>query len=385
MSNVARVYLDNAASTPMDPAVLEYMIPFLRDCHGNPSSVHDHGRRLRAVIEKSRKEIAELIGASPAEIFFTSGGTEADNMAIKGCAVNGIQHFIATRIEHHAVTHPLEELEKEGKKVTWLPVDECGFPDLDALRSALAEGPRAMVCLMHANNELGTLIDLQKVGEICAEYDAIVHSDTVQSMAHVRYKLSELPVHFVTASAHKFYGPNGVGFFYMKSGMKIPPMICGGSQERNMRAGTENVASIAAMAFALKKCYGSLDQKNTHLLDLKNHMWEGLKARIPGVQINGPSDFSQAIPTVLNVSFPGEGESMLLFNLDINGISASGGSACTSGSVKGSHVLAGIGLDPNRAANSVRFSFGMQNTKEELDFALDKIAGFVQIPENTQV
>lgn len=385
MSNIARVYLDNAASTPIDPAVLEYMIPLLRDCHGNPSSVHDHGRRLRAVVERSRKEIAELIGASPAEIFFTSGGTEADNMAISGCAANGIEHFISTRIEHHAVTHPLEALEKDGKKVTWLPVDSKGFPDLDALRTALQEGPKAMVCLMHANNELGTLIDLKQVGDICAEFDAILHSDTVQSMAHVRYKLSDLPVHFVTASAHKFYGPHGVGFFYMKSGTKIPAMICGGSQERNMRAGTENIASIAAMAFALKKCYGSLDNKNTHLMGLKNHMWEGMKSRIPGVQINGPTDFSQAIPTVLNVSFPGEGESMLLFNLDINGISAAGGSACTSGSVKGSHVLAGIGLDPNRSANSVRFSFGMQNTIEELDFALEKIASFVPVPENSQV
>jgi cysteine desulfurase len=305
-------------------------------------------------------------------------------MAIRGCAINGIEHFISTRIEHHAVTHPLEELEKTGKKVTWLPVDSVGIPDLDALRKALAEGPRAMVCLMHANNELGTLIDLKQVADICAEYDAIVHSDTVQSMAHVRYTLSDLPVHFVTASAHKFYGPKGIGFFYMKSGMKIPPMICGGSQERNMRAGTESVASIAAMAFALNKCYGNLEAKNSHLLGLKNHMWEGLKSRIPSVQLNGPSDFSKAIPTVLNVSFPGQGESMLLFNLDINGISASGGSACTSGSVKGSHVLAGIGMDANRAANSVRFSFGMQNTKEELDFALEKIAGFVQLPESTK-
>jgi cysteine desulfurase len=360
------------------------MISILRNYHGNPSSVHDHGRRLRAVIEKSRKEIAQLIGAAPSEIFFTSGGTEADNMAIKGCAAHGIKHFISTRIEHHAVTHPLEELEAAGSKVTWIPVDQAGFPDLDALRKALKEGPRAMVCLMHANNELGTLIDLEKIGEICAEYDAILHSDTVQAMAHVRYKLSEMPVHFITASAHKFYGPSGVGFIYMKSGMKIPSLICGGSQERNMRAGTENVAAIAAMAYALKKCYGNFSEKNTHLLDLKKYMWEGLKSRIPGVRINGTEDFSRAIPTVLNVSFPGEADGMLLFNLDINGVSASGGSACTSGSVKGSHVLAGIQLDPVRAGNSVRFSFGIQNTREEIDFALEKIAGFIQMPEKSE-
>ncbi|MEM0999724.1 MAG: cysteine desulfurase family protein [Bacteroidota bacterium] len=378
---IRRVYLDNAASTPMDPEVLQYMIPVLRESFGNPSSVHDHGRRLRAVIEKSRKEIAQLIGAAPAEIFFTSGGTEADNMAIKGCAAIGIEHFISTRIEHHAVTHPLEELEQAGKQVTWLPVDEEGRPDLDALRAALENGPRAMVCLMHANNELGTLLDLSGIADICAEYDAIVHSDTVQSMANVRYNVSAMPVHFLTASAHKFYGPKGVGFLYMRSGTKVPSMICGGSQERNMRAGTENVASIAAMAFALKKCYGSFIEKGKKLLDLKNYMWEGLQARIPGIAINGPTDFSRAIPTVLNVAFPGgDTDSMLLFNLDINGISASGGSACTSGSVKGSHVLSGIGLDPARAANSVRFSFGVQNTHDEIDYVLEKISGFIKVP-----
>ncbi|HHG83124.1 MAG TPA: cysteine desulfurase, partial [Bacteroidetes bacterium] len=358
--SMRHVYLDNAASTPMDPEVLEHMVPFLLEHHGNPSSVHHHGRKLRAVIEKSRKEIAALLGAAPAEIFFTSGGTEADNMALKGCEANGITHFISTRIEHHAVTHPLEAFEKKGKKVSWIPVDETGHPDLEALERALAEGPRAMVCLMHANNEVGTILDMEAVAKCCQRHDAIFHSDTVQSMANVKFNLAETPVQFLAASAHKFYGPKGIGFLYMRSGMQIPAMLCGGSQERNLRAGTENVASIAAMAFSLGKCYANFEKKNTHLSELKQYLWEGLKRTVPGIQVNGTLEPGKAIPTVLNVAFPSDStESMLLFNLDINGISASGGSACTSGSVVGSHVLAGMGHSPVRAANSVRFSFGM--------------------------
>lgn len=379
-----RVYLDNAASTPMDAEVMEYMIPFLKDMHGNPSSVHDHGRKLRAVIERSRKEIAALVGAAPAEIFFTSGGTEADNMAIR-CTVEGLglEHIVTTRIEHHAVTHPVEEFEKKGIKVTWLNVDEQGHPDLEQLDEVLANGPRAFVSLMHANNELGTIIDLDAAMEIAARHDAVFHSDTVQTMGNLRYNLSAHPIHFATASAHKFYGPKGIGFLYLKAGTKIPPLICGGSQERNMRAGTENVACIAAMAFALKKCVNNLEAKNAHLQSLKNQMKAGLLERFPGVSFNGEADPERSLPTVLNVAFPVEGnESMLLFNLDINGISASGGSACTSGSLKGSHVLAGIGLPAEKALHSVRFSFGIQNTSEDISYTLEKLASFIKIPVN---
>lgn len=377
-----RIYLDNAASTPPDPEVIDYMIPFLKDFYGNPSSVHDHGRKLRAIIEKSRKEIAELIGAAPAEIFFTSGGTEADNLAIKGTVVGmGLKHIISSRIEHHAVMHPIEGFEKQGVKVTWLDLDKEGRPDLVQLEESLKSNERSMVCLMHANNELGTILDLRKAGELCEKYDAIFHSDTVQSMANIRYKLSETPVHFVTAAAHKFYGPKGVGFLYVKSGTQIPSLICGGSQERNMRAGTENVAAIAAMSFALKRCYANFDSKNEHLRKLKYHMKELLEARIPGVCFNGDTSETGSIPTVLNVAFPGDStESMLLFNLDINGISASGGSACTSGSVKGSHVLEGIGCDSVKAGHSIRFSFGVQNTIKEIDETVEKLCSFIQIP-----
>lgn len=379
---VMRIYFDNAASTPMDPEVLDHMIPIYRDMAGNPSSVHYHGRQLRAIIEKARKTVAETLGAAPAEIFFTSGGTEADNMAIK-CTVEGlgIRHIVSTRIEHHAVTHPIEGLEKAGKiSVTWLDLDGKGNPDLDQLERVLQDNPKSLVSLMHANNEIGTLLDIQKTGEICAKYGALFHSDTVQSMTQFKYKLSELPIDFVTASGHKFYGPKGVGFLYVRSGISIPSLICGGSQERNMRAGTENIASISGMAFSLKKCYDSFEKKDQHLQSLKNYMKARLENEIEGVSFNGETEAGKSIPTVLNVSFPGEEtESMLLFNLDIAGISASGGSACTSGSVTGSHVLAGIGVKPAQSANSVRFSFGVMNTKEEIDLVIGKLKEILKI------
>lgn len=352
------------------------MIPYFTEFSGNPSSVHHHGRQLRSAIEKARKTIATLVGAAPGEIFFTSGGTEADNMAIR-CTVEGlgIRHIITTAIEHHAVLHSVEQMEKTGAKVTWLPVDAKGNPDQEALREALASDTRqALVCLMHANNEIGTLIDLHKYGRICEEFGAIFMSDTVQSMGNVQYNLAETPVHFVTASAHKFYGPKGIGFLYIRSGVKVPPLLQGGGQERNMRAGTENVPAIVGMAFALEKCINNLEAKRTHLLGLKKQMAEGLKASFPEIVFHGETGEDNSIPTVLNAGFPGAGtESMLLFNLDINGISASGGSACTSGSVKGSHVLEGLGVAPGLAANSIRFSFGMQNTPEEIEYALERL------------
>lgn len=375
-----RIYLDNAASTPMDPEVFEYMVPYLKEYYGNPSSVHDHGRKLRAIIERSRKEIATLLGAAPAEIVFTSGGTEADNMAIKGAVSGlGVQHIVSTRIEHHAVLHPVEGCEKQGLPVTWLDVDSEGRPDLEQLDQVLARHPKSLVSIMHANNELGTLIDLHAIGKICRAHGALFHSDTVQSMGQLKYNLAETPVDFITASAHKFYGPKGVGFLYVRSGIQLPSLLCGGSQERNVRAGTENVACIAGMSFALQKCYATLDKKTSHLLALKNYLKQGLETRFPGVLFNGATGDSESIPTVLNVAFPTGNESMLLFNLDISGISASGGSACTSGSVNTSHVLEGIGLPEERAQNSIRFSFGVQNTISELDNVLEKLTGFVQV------
>lgn len=371
-----RVYLDNAASTPLDPEVLKEMMPYLTEIQGNPSSVHYHGRQLRNAVETARKTIAALLHCSPAEIIFTSGGTEADNLALRSaiCGLN-IRQVISTRIEHHAVEYTLLALEKEGRiQMHWLDVDAKGNISLEQLEFLLKQHPGALVSLMHGNNEIGTLLPLEEVARLCEQYQALFHSDTVQTMGHIAYDLSRVPVHFVTGAAHKFNGPKGVGFLYIRQGTLIPPMILGGGQERNMRAGTENVAGIVGMAVALRKCYDHLEEKTNHLLSLKQYFKEQLVNRFPGVSFNGETEAGKSLPTVLNVCFPGKEEDlMLLFNLDISNISASGGSACTSGSVHTSHVLHNIGLEENKAVNSVRFSFGIQNTREELDYVLTRL------------
>ena len=368
-----RVYLDNAATTPLDPEVLKAMLPVMEKGFGNPSSIHSYGREVRAAIEQSRKTVARLLNASPSEIFFTSGGTEANNMAIS-CTIRdlGIRHAITSPIEHHAVLHTLEDHAKAGRiKLSLVEVDSKGRIKLDHLRKLLAENERSLVSLMHANNELGNLLPLQKVGELCAEYNAIFHSDTVQTMGHYPFNLQELKVHFITCAAHKFHGPKGVGFLYINSNIKIQPLIFGGSQERNMRGGTENVYGIVGLAKALELCYEHLEEHRTHIQQLKDYMTDKLRESIPGVEFNGDT-LGDALYTVLNVSFPPtEIAEMLLMNLDINGIAASGGSACSSGSDVGSHVLTAIGVNPDRP--SVRFSFSKYTTKEEVDFALEKL------------
>lgn len=371
-----RVYLDNAASTPMDPEVLEQMLPYFCEYGGNPSSTHAHGRRLRNAIEEARRTVAQCLGAAPGEIYFTSGGTEADNTAICGAVqAYGLQHIVTTRIEHHAVTHPVEHLEAAGKvSVTWLSVDRHGNISLDELRDALASHPRSLVSLMHANNELGTLYDIAAIGEICKQYDALFHSDTVQTMGQFAFDLSALHVHFVTASAHKFYGPKGTGFLYIRKGVKIPPLIAGGGQERNMRAGTENPALITGLAFALDKCCRTLEAKNEKLWGLKTHMMRRLQETLPGVTFNGETAPGRSIPTVLSVSPPcNDADCMLLFNLDLVGISVSGGSACNAGAHIGSHVLREIGASDSTLRNAIRFSFGMQNTLEEIDYVISQL------------
>lgn len=370
-----RVYLDNAASTPLHPDVLQDMMPYFTEVQGNPSSVHYHGRQLKNAVESARKKIATLLHCSPAEITFTSGGTEADNLALRSAILGlNIPHVITTRIEHHAVEYPLLALEKEGKvKIHWLDTDSKGNVSLEQLESLLQNHSPALVSLMHGNNEIGTLLPLSIVGELCQKYNALFHSDTVQTMGHLPYDLAQSPVHFVTAAAHKFNGPKGVGFLYTRQGTLIPPMILGGGQERNMRAGTENVPGIIGMASALQKCYDHIQEKETHLIQLKQYFKTQLLSRFPGITFNGETDPGKSLSTVLNVCFPGKEDLMLLFNLDISNVSASGGSACTSGSVHTSHVLHHIGLAEEKAVNSVRFSFGYQNTQEELDFVLQKL------------
>ena len=369
-----RVYFDNAATTPVDKEVLQEMIQVMENQFGNPSSIHAHGREVRTLLERARKTVANLFHASPSEFFFTSGGTEADNMAIKGTVADyGIKHVISSRIEHHAVSHTLEALQESGAiKLSFVDVDAKGNVDLQHLEELLRSNERSLVSLMHANNEIGTLTDIVKVGDICEQYQAIFHCDTVQTMGHYRHDLSKLKVHFLVCAAHKLHGPKGVGFLYINHAIKIKPLLFGGSQERNMRGGTENIPGIVGLAKALEIAYRDMDAHQQYIQGLKSYMKQRLEESIPGVTFNGETAPEKSLYTVLNVSFAESGMGdMLLFSLDIAGISASGGSACSSGTDIGSHVLRGIHADPNRP--SIRFSFSKYNTKEEIDFAIEKI------------
>ena len=369
-----RVYLDNAATTPFDKEVLKAMYQVMETDHGNPSSIHSHGREVRTLIEKARKTVAGLLHASPSEFFFTSGGTEADNMAIR-CAIidYGIKHAITSLIEHHAVLHTLQALEKSGDiRLSYVNIDSKGLVDYKHLEELLSSNERSFVSLMHANNELGTLTDIEAVGELCEKYHAIFHSDTVQTMGHYPHDLSRLKVHFLVCAAHKLHGPKGVGFLYIHHAIKINPMIFGGSQERNMRGGTENVYGIIGLAKSLEIAYGKMEQHHEYIQGLKTYMMEELVKHVPGIEFNGETTPDKSLYTVLNVSFPEmEMAEMLLFSLDIAGISASGGSACSSGTNIGSHVLNGIHANPDRPA--VRFSFSKLNTREEIDYVVGKV------------
>ncbi|HEY0053815.1 MAG TPA: cysteine desulfurase family protein [Pedobacter sp.] len=369
-----RVYLDNAATTPLDPEVLKEMYATMESHFGNPSSIHAHGREARTVIEKARKQVASSLNTSPSEIFFTSGGTEADNMAIRcGIIDNNIKQAITTRIEHHAVLHTLEAMQASGLiKLSFAETDQKGNLNHDHLEELLQNSDRSFVSLMHANNEIGTLTNIEAVGELCKKNDAIFHCDTVQTIGHYPIDLQKLKVHFVTCAAHKFHGPKGVGFLYINSNLKINPLIYGGSQERNMRGGTENLYGIVGLSKALEiACRDMADYQN-YIQGLKSYMINELVGVIPGIEFNGEIDPDKSLYTVLNVLFPETDlADMLLFNLDISGISVSGGSACSSGTNIGSHVLEGIGSDPNRPA--VRFSFSKLNTKEEIGYVIGKL------------
>ena len=368
-----KVYFDNAATTALDKEVLDEMLPFMTEHFGNPSSIHGYGRKTRSAIEAARKSVAKSLNVSPSEIFFTSGGTEADNMAIR-CSIHdiGIKHAITSKIEHHAVLHTLEKLEQEGIiKLSFVNLTPSGHIDLAHLEMLLKENERTFVSLMHANNEIGNLLPLKEVGEICERYNAIFHSDTVQTMAHYAFDLQRVKIHFVTCAAHKFHGPKGVGFLYVNGNIKINPLIYGGSQERNMRGGTENLYGIIGLAKALEIAMRDLEHHQKYITSLKAYMVEQLKENIKGVEFNG-SCLDNCLYTVLSVRFPKtDNAEMFLFNLDIAGIAASGGSACTSGSDKGSHVLEGIGADVTRP--SVRFSFSKYSTKEEVDFTVGQL------------
>jgi cysteine desulfurase len=369
-----RVYFDNAATTPIAPEVVEAMLPVLKEQYGNPSSIHAEGRGVRALVEKARKMVAQCIGASTAEIFFTSGGTESNNMAIK-CAVRdlGVQRIISSPLEHHCGLHTIERLAEEGVEVVWLPVNRLGQVDLEALTTALqsALGKKTLVSLMHANNEIGTMIDLAAVSALCQAHGALLHSDTVQTVGHFPVDVQKTLIHFLSGAAHKFHGPKGVGFIYINANTPIHPFIDGGSQERNMRGGTENVYGIVGLAKALEMSCQHMEAEAEHIRGIRQYMYERLNDSFDDLQFNGDYN-GHALYTVLNVAFPPSPKNdLLLFSLDIAGISASGGSACSSGTEKGSHVLEAIGASPDR--KSIRFSFSRYNTRADVDFAIEKM------------
>jgi cysteine desulfurase len=372
-----KVFFDNAATTPMAPEVIDVMTDIMKNHYGNPSSQHSFGRATRSIIETSRKKIAYFLNTSPGNIFFTSGGTEADNMAIKcGIKDHNITHAITSKLSHHAVLNPLEELEKSGViKLSYVEVNEKGQVSLSNLKELLESHPRTFVSILHANNEIGTIQDITAIGDICKEHNAIFHSDTIQTMAHYRYDLQKINVDFIAASAHKFHGPKGIGFVYISDNIKISPLLSGGSQERNMRAGTENLIGIAAIAHAMEMAYEKMEEETEYIKGIKSHMIAELKKHIPQVKFNGMcDDIDNSLYTVLSCSFPETPMAeMLLFNLDIKGVACSGGSACASGSNKGSHVIQEI--NPNSKRPSVRFSFSKYNTIEEVDYVVDVLKG----------
>lgn len=369
-----RIYFDNAATTALDKEVLDVMLPYLTEKYGNPSSIYSYGRETRLAIENARKSVAKILNANPGEIFFTSGGTESTNTTVSAAIHNlGCRHIISSEIEHHATLHSVEHAHsKEKIKLSNVRLLPNGHVDMEHLRELLANSPeRCLVSLMHANNEIGNLLDIHAVGNLCKEFDAIFHSDTVQTVGHYPFDLRNTPVHFINGSAHKFNGPKGVGILYINENVKISPFIHGGSQERNMRAGTENVYGIVGFAKALELATEHMEEHSRYINDLRLYMMEELIKNIPGVGYNGDL-YGRSLYTVLNVSFPKtEKSEMLLFNLDINGICASGGSACTSGADAGSHVIRAINSDPNKIA--VRFSFSKDNTKEEIDTVIAKL------------
>jgi len=368
------VYLDNAATTPIAPEVIEAMIPVLRDGFGNPSSSHSFGRKSKALLEVSRRSIAKHLNCQPSEIIFTSGGTEADNMALNSCVNEmGVTHIITSCLEHHAIGHTAQAIEKSGKaRVSCVKVDGKGNVDLVDLERLLQSDDKTLVSLMHANNEIGTLLPLKKVSEMCRKYKAYFHSDTVQTMGHYGFDLQELDIDFITCAAHKFHGPKGIGFLYVNKNVKVSSMIHGGAQERGFRGGTENVYGIVGLAKAMDLAYDDVEEHQKHVQSLKSYMISQFKDYFDDIQFHGEIDEHNSLYTVLNVCFPRtEKAGMLLFTLDLKGVAVSGGSACSSGAAKGSHVLEGIGADMTRP--NARFSFSRYTTKDEIDFALEQV------------
>ncbi len=370
-----RIYFDNAATTPLEPEVIEIMRDAMHRYYGNPSSIHAEGRQARAAVEEARKKVARVIGASIGEVFFTSGGSESNNMVLKNAVRDlGVQRIITTRTEHHCVLHSVQRLVKDGHvEAVWLDQDRLGRIDPAQLERALRrEERKTLVSLMHSNNEIGTMIDLGSIASLCAEYGALFHSDTVQTMGYFPMDVSRLPIHFLAGSAHKFHGPKGVGFVYIRGDNKLRPFIDGGAQERNMRGGTENIYGILGLANALELAHQNREERREHITGLRDYLADALKQRYEGLTFHGDLQGRNHYK-LLSVAFPPSPKAeLLLLNLDIAGIAVSGGSACSSGADAGSHVLAALHGNEDES-RMIRFSFSHHNTRDEVDYLLRKL------------
>lgn len=384
LSNMDKIYFDNAATTEIDPLVLSSINVVMKENYGNPSSTHSFGRSSRALIEKARKKVAEKFNANSSEIFFTSGGTESDNMVLISAVRDlNVQTIVTTKIEHHAVLNVVKYLEKTySTKIIYLNLNECGGINYNDLEKVLlSNNSKKLVSLMHVNNEIGTVLDIQKVGDICKKYKSLFHSDTVQSIGRYKIDLSSLNIDFIVGSAHKFHGPKGIGFLYVNKNSDIDPIIIGGKQERGLRAGTESVHNICGLETALNLAYQNLEKDKDHIMTLKNHFISELKSKIPAIKFNANcDDLKSNTYTLLNVCLPISKEKSVLleFNLDIKGIACSRGSACQSGSLKGSHVLKEILNDSDLEKPSIRFSFSKFNTINEVDKVVESLESFVK-------
>ena len=371
-----QVYLDNAATTPMLPEVITVVTEVMQTVYGNPSSIHQIGRKAKSLVETARKNIAKHFNVTASEIVFTAGGSEADNLILRNAVTNlGVTTIISSKIEHHAVLHTIEKLEKEFPiHVFWVDVDATGTINLEHLETLLKQtDEKKLVSLMYVNNEIGTVLNIDKIATLCAKNNALFHSDAVQAVGHFKFDIQKTAIDFFAASAHKFHGPKGVGFAYIKKGIGIQPILYGGEQERGARAGTENVHSILGMEKALQIAYTNLNNDVKEIQTLKSYFIQQLKNNFENIKFNGNSDNTEnSSYIILNVQFPKE-YAMLLFNLDLKGIAVSGGSACQSGSNKGSHVLNTILSEKEAKNTSVRFSFSKFNTIEEIDFVINNL------------
>jgi cysteine desulfurase len=373
-----QIYLDNAATTQIRDEVINIMTDVMKHHYGNASSTHSFGRSSKALIEKSRKTIASYLNVSAGEILFTSGGTEADNLVLRSAVRDlKVTHIITSKIEHHAILHTIEQLVKEYNiSASYVNIDSKGDIDYSHLETLLQSTNKTLVSLMHVNNEIGNILDIKRVAKLCKENNALFHSDTVQSVGHFSLDLQEIPIDFLVASAHKFHGPKGVGFVFIRKNAVLKPLIFGGEQERGFRAGTESVHNIVGIEEALKLAYSNLDVERQYIQELKQHFIDRLKNEIPNVSFNGHSgDLQKSTYTLVNVCLPvaAEKSTMLLFQLDLKGIACSKGSACQSGSIQSSHVLAELLSDADLQKPSIRFSFSTYNTKEEMDCVVEEL------------